>query len=270
MPEVGGKGQERLRQARVLVVGAGGLGSPASMYLAAAGIGTLGIVDCDQVELSNLQRQILHRSQDVGVSKAESAVRALTALNPGVRVQPYQMLVRGDNVQDLLAAEDWDVVVDGVDNFVARYLLNDACVLAGIPLVEAGILRFDGMVMTIVPGEGPCYRCVFPEPPAPGTIPTCSEAGVIGSLAGTIGVLQATEAIKLILGIGRPLTGRILTYNALEGTFRTIAWEKSRSCPLCGRQPTIIRPVEYQLACDLRSVGNDDGDRPEIDARSAD
>jgi len=253
LQEVGGVGQRKLKDARVLVVGAGGLGSPAAFYLAAAGIGTLGIVDDDVVDLSNLQRQILHRTEDVGKPKVDSAHRALTALNPGVRVVTYRERLSAANVMDLI--RDYDVIVDGVDNFSTRYLLNDACVMAGKPLVDAGILRWDGMLMTIRPGEGPCYRCVFPEPPPAGVIPSCQEAGVIGAIAGVMGTLQALEAIKLILGVGETLSGRLLLFDALEGRFRQVNAAQDPDCPVCGDHPTITELIEYDLACELPETG---------------
>ncbi len=248
--EVGGKGQQKLLQSRVLVVGAGGLGSPVSYYLAAAGVGTIGIVDNDRVDLSNLQRQILHSTPEVGQPKVESAARTLTALNPDVKINTYATRLSPDNVQEIIAG--YDLVVDGVDNFPTRFLLNDACVMAKKPLVEAGILRWDGMVMTIQPGVGPCYRCVFPAPPPAGAIPSCQEAGVIGAIAGVIGVLQATEAIKLLLGVGQTLTGRILTFDALATRFREVAVKPNPNCPVCGENPLITELQEYELACDIR------------------
>jgi len=247
LPEVGGKGQMKLREGKVLMIGAGGLGSPVSLYLAAAGIGTLGIVDMDTVDLSNLQRQVLHTTNDVGRPKVESAKETLTAINPGVKVNAYRERLGKDNVLELV--NEYDVIVDGVDNFPTRFLLNDACVMAKKPLVEAGILRWDGMVMTIIPGEGPCYRCVFPEPPPAGAVPTCQEAGVIGAIAGVMGVLQATEVIKLILGVGENLVGRLLTFDALESRFREVKIKRNPKCALCGENPTITELVEYELQC---------------------
>lgn len=249
--EVGGKGQRRLGQARVLVVGAGGLGSPVLFYLAAAGVGRLGIVDADRVELSNLQRQILHRTQDVGRFKAESAARAVAELNPGVEVDVHRTWLGRENVRQLI--DGYDLVIDGVDNFPTRYLLNDACVMAGKPLVEAGILRFDGLVTTIKPGEGPCYRCLFPDPPPPGSVPSCQEAGVIGAVAGVIGMLQANEALKLILQIGKPLIGRMLLFDALTASFREVAVKRRVDCPMCGENPTLTELEEYHLACNLHA-----------------
>lgn len=250
LPEVGGKGQKKLREAKVFVVGAGGLGSPSAFYLAAAGVGTLGVLDSDTVDLSNLQRQILHRTEDLGRPKTESALRTLTAINPNVKVVTFQTRLDASNVMDYV--KDFDVVVDGVDNFPTRYLVNDACVFMGKPLVEAGILRFDGMAMTIRPGAGPCYRCVFPEPPPPGMVPSCQEAGVIGAVAGIMGVIQALEAVKLITGAGETLTGRLLIFDALETRFREVKANRDPACPVCGENPTIKELVEYDLSCDLR------------------
>ncbi|KKM12423.1 adenylyltransferase [Clostridiales bacterium PH28_bin88] len=253
LKEVGGKGQRKLLGSRVLVVGAGGLGSPVSFYLAAAGVGTIGIVDSDTVELSNLQRQILHSTADVGKPKVESAKRTLTALNPDVQVVTYPVRLGKDNVMELI--KGYDLVIDGVDNFPARFLLNDACVMAGKPLVEAGILRWDGMVMTILPGRGPCYRCVFPAPPPPGAVPSCQEAGVIGAIAGVMGVLQATEAVKVLLGVGQTLTGRLMLFDAMETRFREVAVERNSHCPVCGENPAINHLVEYDLSCEIRGNG---------------
>jgi adenylyltransferase/sulfurtransferase len=249
LKEVGGKGQKKLREASVLVVGAGGLGSPASYYLAAAGIGRLGIVDNDEVDTSNLQRQILHRTAGIGMPKTDSATERLSALNPGVAVEKHQVRLGKDNVEGIIA--DYDVIIDGVDNFPARYLLHDACHFARKPMVEAGVLQFLGQIMTIVPGEGPCYRCVFPEPPPPGTVPSCQEAGILGAVAGVLGIMQATEAIKLILGIGAPLVGRIMIYEALSGSFREVKFRPNPKCPLCGENPSIESLIEYSLECEI-------------------
>lgn len=249
LKEVGGKGQKKLLESKVLVVGAGGLGSPASLYLAAAGVGKLGIVDSDVVDLSNLQRQVLHSTQDVGRPKTESALETLKALNPDVEVTTYNLRLNKENVMNII--KDYHVVVDCVDNFPARYLVNDACVFLRKPLVEAGILRWDGMIMTVVPGKGPCYRCIFPDPPPPGAVPSCQEAGVMGAIAGVIGVLEATEAIKLLLGIGNTLTGRMLLFDAMETSFRQVEVKKHEMCPVCGENPTITELVEYDLECEL-------------------
>lgn len=247
LQEVGGTGQKKLREARVLVVGAGGLGSPAAYYLAAAGIGALGIVDSDVVDVSNLQRQILHRTADIGRKKVDSAEESIHALNPGVSVEKHCVRLDKSNVTEIVS--QYDVIIDGVDNFPSRYLLNDACHFARKPLVEAGVLQFLGQVMTIVPGTGPCYRCLFPEPPPPGAVPSCQEAGVLGAVPGILGMLEATEAIKLILGIGKSLSGRLIIYEALSSTFREVAVRRNPRCPLCGDSPTILELTEYSLEC---------------------
>lgn len=249
LKELGGKGQQKIKDAKVLVVGAGGLGSPAAFYLAAAGVGTLGLVDSDHVDLTNLQRQILHTTEDTGRSKVESAREKLEAMNPNVVVKTYNQYLNKDNVEEII--EDYDIIMDGVDNFPTRYLLNDACVMAGKPLVEAGILQFSGQLTTIMPGEGPCYRCIFVEPPKEGAIPSCQEAGVLGVIAGTIGTLQATEVLKLITGIGRPLVGRMLVYDAKDLSFREFEVKKSKKCDVCGDDPAITELMEYELSCNL-------------------
>lgn len=250
LQEVGGKGQQRLKDSKVLVVGAGGLGSPSAYYLAAAGVGTIGIIDDDVVELSNLQRQILHDTANVGKPKAESAAERLRALNPGVEVHAIKERLDENNVMDLV--RQYDVVVDGVDNFPTRYLVNDACVLTGTPLVDAGILRWDGLCITVKPGEGPCYRCLFPEPPPAGMVPSCQEAGVIGAIAGVMGTIQALEVIKLLLGVGETYTGRILMFDALKGEFRELKSERDKNCPVCGDHPTITEPKAYDLTCEIQ------------------
>ncbi len=232
IPEIGEAGQEKLRVAKVLVVGAGGLGSPAAMYLAAAGVGTLGLVDSDVVDLSNLQRQILHGVNHLGLAKVESAKRALAHLNPGVHVVPHRMTVTSVNVSGLI--EPYDVVVDAVDNLETRYVVNDACVKAGKPLIEAGVLRFDGMVLTVVPGKGPCYRCIFPILPPPGAVPSCREAGIIGAVPGVVGSIEALEAIKVILGLGQPLVGRLLLFDGLAMTWREVSAARDPNCRACG------------------------------------
>lgn len=232
MPEVGEAGQEKLRAAKALVVGAGGLGSPAAMYLAASGVGTLGVVDADVVELSNLQRQILHGTNHLGLAKVESAKRALVRLNPGVHVVPHRMTVTPENVSQLI--EPYDLVVDAVDNLDTRYVVNDACVAARKPFVEAGVLRFDGMVLTVVPGKGPCYRCIFPILPPPGAVPSCKEAGIIGAVPGAVGSIEALEAIKIVLGLGKPLVGRLLLFDGLAMTWREVSAARDPNCPACG------------------------------------
>jgi molybdopterin/thiamine biosynthesis adenylyltransferase/rhodanese-related sulfurtransferase len=239
LPEVGEAGQAKLLAAKVLILGAGGLGSPAALYLAAAGVGTLGIVDSDVVDASNLQRQILHTTLRTGQPKTESAREALTALNPDVRVVGFQERLTADNVERIL--EGFDVVLDGGDNFPTRYLLNDACVLMGKPLVHGSVFRFEGQLTTILPRQGPCYRCLYPAPPPPELAPSCAEAGVLGVLPGVIGLLQATEALKLLLGVGAPLVGRLLTYDALAGRFRELQLRRDPHCTACGEDahPTL-------------------------------
>jgi molybdopterin-synthase adenylyltransferase len=234
--QVGGPGQAAIRKARVLVVGAGGLGSPCALYLAAAGIGTIGLVDDDTVSLSNLQRQILFRTADVGRAKVEAGGEALKALNPGARINTHALRVTAANVADLIA--DYDIVADGSDNFATRFLLNDACFLAGKPLVSAAVTEFEGQLAVYAP-PGPCYRCLFPEPPPAGTVPSCSETGVLGAAAGVMGSLQALEVLKLAGGFGQPLRGKILTYKALGGEFRTAALACDPACRLCGEKPAI-------------------------------
>ncbi|HEY9078710.1 molybdopterin-synthase adenylyltransferase MoeB [Magnetovibrio sp.] len=242
LPQVGGHGQSTLLNSKVLVVGAGGLGSPILMYLAAAGVGTLGIVDDDSVDLSNLQRQIVHTTERIGVAKVDSAATALRAINPDINLVLHKERLSLDNVESLL--NDYDLVTDGSDNFATRFLINDAAYFAKKPLVSGAILRFDGQVATFknFPGgheDGPCYRCIFREPPPPGQIPSCSEAGVLGALCGTIGSLQATEVLKELLGIGESLSGSLLIYDALASQFRTIKVKRDPGCPLCGDHPTI-------------------------------
>ena len=236
LPEIGAAGQEKLKQSKVLVVGAGGLGSPASLYLAAAGVGTLGIVDHDRVDLSNLQRQLLFATSDVGAGKAPTAQTRLRALNPDISVVAYELELRGDNALELL--RPYDLVLDGSDRLATRYLVNDACVLLGKPLVSAAIHRFEGQAMSYVPGRGPCYRCLFPES-AEGLVPNCAEAGVLGVLPGVLGALQATEAIKLVLGLGEALVGRLLTYDALAMQWREFRFARREECAVCGTRPTI-------------------------------
>lgn len=245
LPEVGGDGQVKINNAKVLVIGTGGLGSLVAFYLAAAGVGTLGIIDDDVVDLSNLQRQILHSSKDVGKPKVDSAREKLNALNPDCNVVTYQERLMAHNIKDII--KDYDIIVDGTDNFATRFVTNDACVMMNKPFVHGGILRFAGQALTVVPGEGPCFRCVFNEPPAPGTVPTCSEAGVLGVLAGTVGLIQATEVLKFILGKGKLLTGRLMIYDALDMTFREVEVKKNPKCPVCGENPTITELVDYEL-----------------------
>lgn len=251
LPEVGGKGQKKLAQAKVFIVGAGGLGCPVAYYLAAAGIGTIGLIDSDVVDLSNLQRQVLHHTPDVGRSKVLSAKEKILALNPDVKVEMHEGRFTSENARTLI--RDYDLVIDGVDNFPAKFLINDVCYLEGKPLVHGGILRFEGRVFTIIPNESACYRCIFKNPPPPGVVPTCQEAGIIGVVAGIIGTLQATEAVKLILKIGRPLTNRILDFDARTTSFREIRVKRNPNCPLCGSNPTISELIDYeQEACQLQ------------------
>ncbi|KAF0111321.1 MAG: molybdopterin biosynthesis protein, partial [Rhodospirillaceae bacterium] len=242
LPEIGGTGQARLLAARVLVVGAGGLGSPLLLYLAAAGVGTLGIVDDDVVDLSNLQRQIAHTTAALGRPKVESAAAAIGLLNPDVRVETHAVRLGPDNAIDLIGR--YDVVADGSDNFPTRFLVNDACFFAGKPLVSAAILRFDGQLATFRRG-GPCYRCLFPAPPPPGQIPSCAEAGVLGAVAGVLGALQATEVVKEILDMGTSMAGALLIYDALATTFRRITVRSDPGCPLCGKTPTVRDLSDY-------------------------
>lgn len=251
LAEVGGKGQMKLARAKVLIIGAGGLGSPAALYLAAAGIGTLGLVDGDVVDLSNLQRQILHSTETIGKLKVESGRAMLNALNPDVTVNAYPTNVIADNVMEIVSG--YDLVLDGSDNFTTRYLVNDACFFAGKPLISGSIFRFEGQLTTLKPKDGfPCYRCLYAEPPPAGLVPNCQEAGVLGVLAGTIGVLQAAEAIKEIIGVGTSLAGAILMYDALEMTFRKTRVPKDPGCPLCGPTPRITDlSGNYAVSCSL-------------------
>lgn len=255
LPEVGGKGQRKISKAKILLVGAGGLGSPAGLYLAAAGIGTLGVIDADAVDLSNLQRQIIHHTADVGRPKVESAKEKIQALNPDVQVVTYEERLVSANATSVIS--DYDVVIDGVDNFPAKFLINDACFFADKPLVHGGILRFEGRVTTILPRRSACYRCVFKQPPPPGLVASCQEAGVIGVLAGIIGTIQATEALKLILGTGRLLTDRLLDFDGRRTEFREIRIKRNPACPLCGENPTITELIDHeQEACVLKEAGN--------------
>ncbi len=248
LPEVGERGQEKLLKARVLLLGAGGLGSPSSLYLAAAGVGTLGLIDADVVDASNLQRQIVHATSRIGMPKVDSAEQSLKDLNPDVKVIKYQERLTSENIERILA-DKWDVIVDGVDNFPTRYLVNDASVFHNIPVVHGSIFRFDGQVTTFIPHQGPCYRCLYPEPPPPHLAPSCAEAGVLGILPGAIGILQATEAVKLILGRGNSLSGRLLTYDSLGMTFRTLKLRRDKTCPVCGDNPTIKEYIDYEGFC---------------------
>lgn len=247
MPEVGMQGQLKLKAARVLCVGAGGLGSPVLLYLAAAGVGQLGLVDFDEVDYSNLHRQIIHGTPDVGRSKLDSAKARLNALNPEVDVVTYEMALSSENALGLFA--DYDLVIDGTDNFPTRYLVNDACVLQGKPNIYGSIFRFEGQASVFASTDGPCYRCLYPEPPPPGLVPSCAEGGVLGILPGVIGTLQATEAIKVILGVGEPLIGRFLIFDALKMRFRELKLRKDPDCPVCGEHPTVTQLIDYEQFC---------------------
>jgi adenylyltransferase/sulfurtransferase len=250
MPEMGMDGQRKLKASSVLCIGAGGLGSPAAMYLAAAGIGRLGIVDFDVVDYSNLQRQLLHTTNDVGLSKLESAKNKVRALNPHVQVEGYEEALTSENAMRLF--KGYDVILDGTDNFPTRYLVNDACVLSGIPNAYGSIFRFEGQASVFATKDGPCYRCLYPEPPPPGLVPSCAEGGVLGVLPGVIGVIQATESIKLVTGIGEPLIGRFLIYDALKMRFRELKLKKDPECPVCGPNPTVTKLIDYEQFCGVR------------------
>jgi sulfur-carrier protein adenylyltransferase/sulfurtransferase len=251
IPEVGEEGQLKLLDSRVLLLGAGGLGSPSALYLAAAGVGRLGIVDDDKVDASNLQRQVLHSTSRLGEWKAESAKRTLEELNPDVEVVPYIERLTSENVERILA-DGWDVIIDGADNFPTRYLINDAAVWHDIPLVHGSIYRFEGQATVFKPGDGPCYRCLFPQPPPPELAPSCAEGGVLGVLPGIVGSLQASEALKLCLGIGEPLVGRLLLFDALATEFSEVNLRRDRNCPVCGDSPTITEYVDYVEFCSGR------------------
>jgi sulfur-carrier protein adenylyltransferase/sulfurtransferase len=250
LPEVGEDGQAKLLQAKVLMVGAGGLGSPSAYYLAAAGVGTLGIIDNDVVDISNLQRQILHANDRVGMPKVESAKKTLEGLNPDVKVIPYQAKLTSDNIMEII--KDYDLVVDGCDNFPTRYLVNDACVLTGKPNVHGSIFQFEGQATVFYPGKGPCYRCLYPEPPPAEMAPSCAEAGVLGVLPGLIGVIEALEAIKIILGKGDTLVGRLMHFNTLTMEVNTLKLRRDPNCPMCGDKPTIHELIDYEEFCSLR------------------
>jgi adenylyltransferase/sulfurtransferase len=249
LPEVGMEGQRKLKAAKVLCVGTGGLGSPLAFYLAAAGIGTLGLVDFDVVDASNLQRQIIHSTKDIGRKKLDSAEEKLKALNPALNVIKHETMLSSANALDIL--KDYDVVADGTDNFPTRYLVNDACVLLGIPNAYGSIFRFEGQASVFATEEGPCYRCLYPEPPPPGLVPSCAEGGVLGILPGLVGVIQATEVIKLILGKGNPLISRLLLVDALGMRFRELKLRKNPDCPVCGKNPTVTKLIDYQEFCGI-------------------
>jgi sulfur-carrier protein adenylyltransferase/sulfurtransferase len=248
LEEMGVEGQARLLESKALIIGAGGLGSPTALYLAAAGVGTLGIVDGDQVDLTNLHRQILHSTSALGRPKTESARRALGELNPDVTVVPYQTVLTSANAFEILAP--YDVVINGSDNFPTRYLVNDACVLLGKPLVDASILKWEGQATTFLPGRG-CYRCLFPTPPPPGAVPSCAEGGILGALCGYFGSRQALETLKVLLGVGETLANRLLIFDALEGETRVVRWSRNPQCPVCGDQPTIHALIDYEQFCGM-------------------
>ncbi len=250
MPEVGMDGQLKLKQAKVLCVGAGGLGSPLALYLAAAGVGTLGIVDFDVVDYTNLQRQVIHGTSDVGRKKLDSAADTLTEINPNVEVRKFDTRLSSANALELF--REFDIIVDGTDNFPTRYLVNDACVLTGKPNVYGSIFRFEGQASVFATKDGPCYRCLYPEPPPPGLVPSCAEGGVLGILPGLLGIIQATETIKLILGSGEPLIGRLLLVDALGMRFRELKLRKNLDCPVCGTNPTVTALIDYNQFCGIR------------------
>ena len=250
LADVGVEGQAKLLDAKVLIVGAGGLGAPVAMYLAAAGIGTIGIIDNDVVDISNLQRQIVHFTKDIGVSKVESAQDTMLAINPDIVIKTYHDLLRADNIRDII--REYDFVVDGTDNFPTKFLVNDACVLEKIPFSHGGILRFDGQTMTVVPDQSTCYRCIFRTPPPPDSVPTCSQAGVLGAIAGMLGTIQAAEALKYVTGVGELLTDTLLTFNAKSMDFRKVQLKRQENCAVCGKNPTITELVDTEQAvCDL-------------------
>ena len=248
MGDVGSSGQRKLMQSKALIVGAGGLGSPSAIYLALAGVGTVGIVDFDVVEISNLQRQILHHSGDIGRPKIQSAIDNIYAYNPDVKVVPHEVRLESDNAMEIIS--QYDLVINGADNFATRYLVNDACYLLNKPLVDGSILIFDGQATVFLPGQG-CYRCLFPSPPPPGMVPNCAEAGVLGALTGLVGSIQATEALKYILGIGESLTSRLLLIDALTMKFREVKLRRNPNCPLCGDNPTVTELIDYEVFCGL-------------------
>ena len=250
MPQVGSRGQRKLMEAKVLIVGAGGLGSPVAVYLALAGIGTIGIVDFDTVDVSNLQRQILHHESDVGRPKVESARDTLASYNRDVKVVAHEAPLTSENAMEIIS--QYDIVINGADNFPARYLVNDATYLSGKPLVDGSILLFDGQASVFLPGKG-CYRCLFPSPPPPGAVPSCAEAGVLGALPGLVGTVQVVETIKLILGIGESLAGRLLIVDTLGMEFRTVKLRRNPECPLCGDNPTVRELIDYEAFCGLRA-----------------
>lgn len=253
MPQVGSNGQRKLLDSKVLIIGAGGLGGPGALYLALAGVGTIGIVDFDVVDMSNLQRQILHQYNDVGQRKVYSAQKTINSYNPDIKVITHDLWLTSDNAKEII--NGYDMVINGADNFPARYLVNDACYLLGKPLIDGSILIFDGQSTVFIPGQG-CYRCLFPSPPPPGMVPNCAEAGVLGSLTGLVGSIQATETIKLILGIGDSLSSRLLLIDALSMDFREVKIKRNSECPLCGDNPTVTELIDYEIFCGL-PAGNE-------------
>jgi molybdopterin/thiamine biosynthesis adenylyltransferase/rhodanese-related sulfurtransferase len=271
MPEVGKEGQIKLKEAKVLLVGAGGLGAPLGLYLAAAGVGRIGIVDFDVVDFTNLQRQVIHGTKDVGRKKLDSARDSMRDINPNVQIDGYDVALTSDNAFDIISG--YDIVVDGTDNFPTRYLVNDACVILKKPNVYGSIFRFEGQASIFATEGGPCYRCLYPEPPPPGLVPSCAEGGVLGILPGTIGLIQATEAVKLILGVGEPLIGRLLLYDALAMRFRELKLRKNPECPVCGDHPTITKLIDYQEFCGIPQqapepvIDQSDADPTEVKAK---
>lgn len=257
LKEVGVKGQKKLMEGRVLIIGAGGLGAPAAMYLAAAGVGTIGIADADVVDLSNLQRQIIHSTGDIGKPKVQSAKETMQGMNSDVEVVSYHEWINSTNITDIINDKNYDFIIDGTDNFPIKFLINDACVIQGKPFVHGGIIRFRGQLLTYIPGKGPCYRCVFQNPPPPDKVPTCRQAGVLGVMGGVIGTLQATEALKYLLGLEGLLNGFILTYDALTMEFRKVQLAVNPHCPVCGTTPSITTLIDYEQAvCDLHAYHN--------------
>jgi len=252
LPEVGGNGQEKLLNARVLLVGAGGLGAPVALYLGAAGVGNIGIIDFDNVDLSNLQRQVIHNMDDIGKNKADSAKESIEKMNPDVKVTVFKEALSSENITRIF--ENYDIIVDGTDNFPTRYLINDACVFNNKVNIHGSIFRFEGQLTVFKTPEGPCYRCLYPEPPPPGMVPSCQEGGVLGVLPGTVGMLQAVETIKVILGIGKPLIGKLLMYDSLDASQRKLNLRKNEDCPVCGKNPTITELIDYQQFCGTTSL----------------
>ena len=266
MPEVGTEGQLKLKAAKVLLVGTGGLGAPLGLYLAAAGVGRIGLVDFDVVDFTNLQRQVIHGTSDVGRKKLDSAADRMREINPFVRIDKHEVALSSENALDIL--RDYDIVVDGTDNFPTRYLVNDACVLLGKPNVYGSIFRFEGQATVFAYEGGPCYRCLYPEPPPPGLVPSCAEGGVLGILPGTIGLIQATETVKLILGIGQPLVGRLLLYDALAMRFRELKLRKNPECPVCGDHPTVTKLIDYQQFCGILQPVTTEGDIEPVEVKA--